>query len=119
MEIITKLAGVTFGDAQENIKLFGCRDILTYAVIREPDNPYDSNAIRISLFDIWHMGYVPKQIAKDLAPQMDAGKRFLAYFISQNKSPYHDTVGMIVRIVELPEKENEKIKGENKIWKNF
>ena len=100
MEITIKLAGVTFGDAQDNIKLFGCPDILTYAVIREPDNPHDPNAIKVSLFDIWFMGYVPKDIAKDLAPMMDAGRDFLAYFVCQNKSPYHEIVGMTVNLVE-------------------
>jgi len=100
MELITKLAGVTFGDAQDNIKLFGCPDILTYAVIREPDNPYDPNAIKISLFDLWVMGYLPKHIAKELAPMMDAGKDFRAYFVCLNTSPYHDVVGMTIKLVE-------------------
>ena len=103
MKLITKLAGVTFRDAQENIKQFGCPDILTYALIREPDNPYDPNAIQVSLFGIWFMGYVPKEIAKDLAPLMDAGKFFRAYFVQRNESPYRDIVGMTVEIVEEPE----------------
>lgn len=74
--ITTKLAGVSFGDAQENIKKFGCQDIGSYALIREPDNSHDANAIKVSLFDIWFMGYVPKVIAKDIAPMMDAGRMF-------------------------------------------
>ena len=61
MEILTKLAGVTFGDAQKNIKKFGCPDILSYSLIREPDNPHDANAIRVTLCDIWFMGYIPKK----------------------------------------------------------
>ena len=99
----TKLVGVSFGDAQKNIKQFGCKDIMTYALIREPDNAYDPNAIQVSLFGIWFMGYVPKQIAKNLAPLMDAGRRFLAYFVRRNESPYHKTVGMTVMIVETTE----------------
>ncbi len=100
MEITIKLAGVTFGDAQNNIKLFGCRDILTYALIREPDNPHDPNAIRVTLIDKWFMGYIPKHIAKDLAPLMDVGINLVAYFVCLNESPYQDTVGMTVKIVE-------------------
>ena len=98
--IIAKLAGVTFSDAQQNIKKFGCRDIMTYALIREPDNVHDPNAIKVSLFDLFFMGYVPKHVAKDLSPLMDSGRNFRAYFVQRNKHPYHDKVGMTVKIVE-------------------
>ena len=98
--ITIKLAGVSYGDAQKNIKQFGCIDIMTYALIREPENPHDPNAIRVSLFDLFFMGYVPGYIAKDLAPVMDSGRSFLAFFVQRNESPYHDTVGMTVKIVE-------------------
>ena len=101
--ITTNLAGVSFGDAQQNIKQFGCKDIMTYALIREPGNAHDPNAIQVSLFGIWFMGYVPKSIAEELAPIMDAGRRFLAYFVRRNESPYHETVGMTVMIVETTE----------------
>ena len=40
MSIKTKLVGVTYGDAQENIKLFGCKDVGSFAMAREPDNPH-------------------------------------------------------------------------------
>lgn len=101
--ITIKLAGVTYGDAQKNIKQFGCRDIMTYALIREPENPHDHNAIRVSLFDLFFMGYVPKHIARDLAPLMDSGRSFLAFFVQRNESPYRDTVGIRVKIVETTE----------------
>ena len=96
----TKLAGVSFGDAQQNIKQFGCEDIGSYALIREPDNLYDPCAIRVSLFDIWFMGYVPKNIAKDLAPMMDAGKEFDVEFVCRNEYPPHERVGLTVKIAE-------------------
>ena len=98
--IITKLAGVSYGNAQEHIKKFGCRDIMTYALIREPENIHDPNAVRVSLFDLFFMGYVPKHIAKDLAPLMDSGRKFQAYFVKRNEHLYHDKVGMTVKIVE-------------------
>ena len=99
----TELVGVDNEDAQKNIKQFGCKDIMTYALIREPNNAHDPNAIQVSLFGIWFMGYVPKQVAKELAPLMDAERRFLAYFVRRNESPYHKKVGMIVLIVETTE----------------
>jgi hypothetical protein len=96
-----KLAGVTKGDEnrQRNIRLFGCADICTFAVVREPDNPYDPNAIRVEVAG-YLLGYVPRADAKELAPLMDAGRRFLAYFVSRNEHPLFDTVGLTVRIEE-------------------
>ena len=96
---IIKLAGVTIDDAQENIKTFGCEDIGSFALVREPDNPHDPNAIRVELAGLY-LGYVPRDIAKDLAPQMDAGKNLFALFVSRNEHPFHDTVGLTVKIVE-------------------
>ena len=95
-----KLVGVSFEDAQENIKRFGCADIGSYALIREPDNPHDSNAIAVSLGGVWHMGYVPKHIAKDLVPLMDEGRTFIAEFVCRNEHPTEVLVGLTVRIVE-------------------
>ena len=99
---ITKLAGVSFGDCQANIKKWGCPDIGSFAVIHEPKNPHDPNAIRVSLFGQWDMGYLPKHHAKKLAPLMDIGRNFLAEFVRVNTFPeITDTVGLTVRIVEI------------------
>ena len=101
--ITTKLAGVTFGQAQHNIKQWGCADIGTYALIREPDNPYDLNAIRVSLFGIHYMGYLPKIVAMQLASLMDADRSFLAEFVRINEFPPYKIVGMTIRIIETTE----------------
>ena len=98
--ITTKLAGVSFGDTQQNIKQFGCKDIGSYVLIREPDNPHDPDAIKVSLFDMWFMGYVPKNIAKDLAPLMDAGRGFDVEFVCRNKHPTEELIGLTVKIIE-------------------
>lgn len=96
----TKLAGVTFGNCQENIKQWGCADIGTYAVIREPDNPHDKNAVRVSLFGIHEMGYLPTNIASKVAPLMDEGRTFLAEFICSNECGTYQNIGLTVRIIE-------------------
>ena len=96
---ITKLTGVTIGDAQENIKKLGCKDILTYELLREPDNLHDPNAIRV-VIGPYYMGYIPRGVSKKLAPLMDAGQRFIAENYQRNESPIHDTVGLTVRIIE-------------------
>jgi len=109
--IITKLAGVTFGGAQENIKTFGNKDIGSYALVREPDNPHDPNAIRVALFGEIFMGYVPKEIAKDLAPLMDDGRSFMAFFVKLNLPRYEGPIGLTVEIREMDGKEDTKQKG--------
>ena len=97
---IIRLAGVSFKDAQPNIRQFGCPAIGTYALIREPDNPHDPNAIEVSLGGVWFMGYVPSWLAKILAPMMDGGRTFLAEFVRRNEAPGGELVGLTVRIIE-------------------
>lgn len=99
MTTITKLAGVRFGDCQHNIKLFGNPGINTYNMQREPQNPFDPNAVWVGT-GTYHMGYLPRPVAQRLAPYMDVGRRFMAEFVSLNSSPFHDTVGLTVKIIE-------------------
>jgi len=98
--IITKLAGVTFGDCQENIKLYGYPSFSTYELRREINNPHDPNAVHVGI-GFYDMGYLPRHIAKVIAPLMDVGRSFMAEFVSRNVCYPHDTVGMTVRIVEI------------------
>ena len=100
-KLITRLNGVTFENAQENIKLFGCQDIGWYAMIREPNNSHDPNAIRVEVVGNF-MGYIPRDIARTVAPQMDEGSNLMARFVCRNQSPYYNTVGLTVEIVESP-----------------
>jgi hypothetical protein len=98
---IIKIVGVTVADAQTNIRTFGCKDIGSFALVREPGNPHDPNAIRVEMAG-FYLGYVPRHIARDLAPLIDRGERYTALFVSCNKHPFHDTVGLTVKIVEYP-----------------
>lgn len=98
--ITTRLSGVTYDGAQANIKRFGCPDIGSFELVREPDNPHDPNAIRVRI-GIYRLGYIPKHIAKSLAPKMDDGRRFCAEFMGRNEHTCHDTVGLTIRIVEV------------------
>ena len=72
--IRTKITGVTFKSRfgeprQELVTRCSAGEQLT--LIRQPDNPYDPNAIMICRFD--DLGFLSKDIAADLAPLMDAG----------------------------------------------
>jgi hypothetical protein len=101
-----KLAGVTRGDEdrQKNIRMFGCRDIGSYALVREPNNCFDPNAIRVEVGE-YLLGYVPKGHAAELAPMMDEGRRFIAYFVCRNEHPFYKTIGLTIRIEEVPYQE--------------
>lgn len=101
--IQARLAGVTFDDCQANIRKWGCPDIGTYALVREPENPYDPNAVRVSLFGIYEMGYLPRWLSKDIAPQMDAGRNFIAEFVCRNEYEPYENVGLTVSIIETTE----------------
>lgn len=99
--LITKLAGVTFEDAQKNLKKYGVPGLIDYDLIREPGNPDDPNAIRVAIFGNKFLGYIPRHIAGSVAPVMDSGRIFVAEFYRLNRSPAHETVGLTIRIVEI------------------
>ena len=101
---VIKVKGVTFKDAQRNVKMFGSKDIGSFALVREQNNPYDQNAIRVQLGE-YLLGYVPRADAKELAPMMDTGRRFIAFFVSRNEHPRYKTIGLTVRIEEIPSQE--------------
>jgi len=47
-------------------------------LVREPDNPYDRNAIRVRRVNGDEVGFVPKTDAVELARKMDAGQQIRA-----------------------------------------
>ena len=104
MAKIIKLAGVTYGPCQENIKNYACPTELgidEYELVREPDNPADPNAVRVEIAG-FKFGYIPKEQAQEISSIMDNGHKLVAVFVSLNQHPYHETVGLTVRIIERP-----------------
>ena len=70
--LVTKVNGVTFEGRQAYLeKLHGnepCR------VVPEPENPYDPNALAVHVAhngDIYHVGYIPKELAAQIAPHLE------------------------------------------------
>jgi hypothetical protein len=94
-----RLAGVTFGNCQENIRKYGQKETSAYRLVREPDNPYDKNAIGV-FYGEKQLGYVPAKTAAKLAFLIDSGKNYKAEFVQQNTSTFSDVVGLTVNIVE-------------------
>ncbi len=81
---MVKIAGVTFEGRQEILSgLFDAQEssaqghgpMLAATLEREPQNQFDSNAIKV-VVDGKHIGYVPKYLAAKLAPRMDAGEAY-------------------------------------------
>lgn len=70
----TKLAGVTFEGRQSAIE--HVRPGMSLAMRRQPDNPYDTNAI--ALFDAHghQAGFLNRRLAAVLAPAIDAGVEY-------------------------------------------
>lgn len=66
----TRLVGAHFRSPEEKevVKTLSRGDILQ--LIREPDNSYDENAIKVMKDDI-HLGYIPKDLAAVIASKLD------------------------------------------------
>lgn len=96
--LTVKLTGVTFGNAQNHIRTFGCDDIHWFCLVRDPENSHDPNAIRVEIANFF-MGFIPAEVARELAPLMDAGNHYDAEFVGINRHPRRPIVGLTVKIV--------------------
>ena len=99
------LTGVSFNKGSENtqhhIDVVTLCDDVPLALVREPDNPYDSNAIQVVAWDQFHLGYIPKAFNHYLAQLMDTGSRFEACNYQRKEHPYHGTLGISIEIKEV------------------
>ena len=70
----TKLAGVSFEGRQQVVERLAAGDLLR--LVRQPENPFDTNAI--ALFDLTgaQVGFFNKKLAAALAPEIDGGLVF-------------------------------------------
>lgn len=68
----TRVSGVTFEGRQALIAQIDLSD--PCRLEPEPDNAYDKNAIAVKVAHngaVWHIGYIPKEIAAQIAPYLD------------------------------------------------
>ena len=84
--IYTKVRGTTFGDRQDTLRklaLFESKNV-GLRLIRQPENPYDHNAIvvvaSIQGVEERDVGYISKEISTWLSPIMDQGGGVVAFF---------------------------------------
>ncbi len=99
MVLSTKLAGVSYGDRQQNINFFACSDLTDCELIREPKNKYDANAVKVVIGSL-ELGYLSKIVAANIAPAIDSGKRFIAKFECTNRHPAYEQIGLTIKISE-------------------
>lgn len=106
LSIIIRAAGTTFENRQERIQFiqqFKPED-LSVTLEREPNNIYDTNAIKIvihilSIAKKAVIGYIPKGLAGDLAKVIDAGIQIKASLIQIiGGYSYKETLGALINI---------------------
>ena len=95
-----RLAGVTFEGRQKTIKQFAFPKS-KYELVRQPDNQYDENAIMVTAAG-HDIGYLPKYLAAELAPIIDAGQKLNVQFrrLLVNEKKPDLPAGIIVRVWE-------------------
>lgn len=106
LSITIRAAGTTFENRQERIQFiqqFKPED-LSVTLEREPNNIYDTNAIKIvihilSIAKKAVVGYIPKGLAGDLAKVIDAGIQIKASLIQIiGGYSYKETLGALINI---------------------
>jgi single-stranded-DNA-specific exonuclease len=75
----TKVVGVSFERRQD--MLAGLSEGLELSLERQPENPHDANAIAVK-FGAMQIGFLKKDLARQLAPHIDKGVRYRARIAS-------------------------------------
>jgi len=83
---ISLTAGLRYHDAKAIWDEMKVGDALT--LVREPANPYDSNAVRVD-WNGHQLGYIPRAENEAIARQMDRGNRLQARIPSLTKYRNH------------------------------
>ena len=73
-EFYTKIVGVTFEGRQRLISKLDIGEQLI--LLRNPNNPYDRNAIGVYNINYDMLGHINRDLAKKMAPLIDSGVRF-------------------------------------------
>ncbi len=99
-ETHTRIAGVTFGNRQALVR--NLVEGETLELVREPENVYDSNAVAVRRGKD-HLGYIGRELARDLAQEMDGGGLFAVFVSSITGGGYGKAHGVNIRIKKLRE----------------
>ena len=87
-ELVSKVAGVTFGNRQTALKKLDRLEAssVNISLEREAGNTFDKNAVKVNISvgngKDYHLGYIPKDLAALIAPLLDKGISLIARFKS-------------------------------------
>jgi hypothetical protein len=71
---------------------------------RDAGNEHDANAIAVDLPDGTQLGFVPRELAAELAPRLDAGERWSAVALRESRaSPRDPRTGVTMLLAAAPE----------------
>ena len=95
-----KVAGVTFEGRQSFIAEMHRKGSTALTLERDRNNPYDVNAIAVINEHGWQIGYLPRDIAAQIAPQMDAGIQVTAKVSAINigETGYNSGVSIYIEV---------------------
>jgi HIRAN domain len=85
-----RVAGVA-GAGQHHAEALESADIAPGARLelrRDPENEHDTNAIQVRAGD--QVGWVPRELAEELAPQLDAGRPWSAVVLREHRRSPRD-----------------------------
>ena len=70
---------------------------------RDPGNPHDPNAIAVHAEGGEQLGWVPRDVAAELAPELDAGNPYAAVVLrEQRRSPRDPRHGLTMLVAAAP-----------------
>ena len=73
------------------------------ALRRDPANPHDANAIAVDGADGVQLGWVPRELAEELAPELDAARPWSAVVLrEQRASPRDPRTGITMLLAAAP-----------------
>ena len=100
--IVPPIVGTTFDNRQAVVALLTQWEQVY--LIREPENEFDSNAVKVVRWDKQQVGYLNKELAKIVAPRIDHLGRPIKGTVTRLTSAYSSvsSLGVEVRF-RLPE----------------
>lgn len=99
VEFHTKVAGVSFDGRQRIVRQTRVGENLS--LVRDPNNPYDRNAIMVLNSRGNQLGFIPKEIASDLASDMDSGSKYIATVTAITGTNPGDTMGVNILVKQI------------------
>lgn len=99
MEFYTKVVGVSFDGRQRIIRQTKVGE--TLSLVREPNNPYDRNAIMVLNSSGSQLGYISKDVASNLAYNMDSGARYIATVTNVTGTNPGDVMGVNILVRQV------------------